>query len=68
MHLFYNMYESIYVEIMIMPRVKQEADFVLKEAENNFLTLWVNNSILAGVQYILIHKILPQHRPLSTGN
>ena len=24
-----------------------------------------NNSILAGVQYIFIHKILPQHRPLS---
>ena len=24
-----------------------------------------NNSILAGVQYIFIQKILPQHQPLS---
>ena len=24
-----------------------------------------NNSILAGVQYIFMHKILPQQRPLS---
>ena len=46
MHFFYNMYEmyeSIYVEIMIMPRVKKRGRFCFeksKEAENNFLTLW----------------------------
>ena len=39
----YEMYESIYVEIMIMPRVKRRPILFWKkskEAENNFLTLW----------------------------
>ena len=38
----YEMYESIYVEIMIMPRVKRRPIFFLKskEAKNNILTLW----------------------------
>ena len=43
MHLFYNMYEmyeSIYVEIMIMPRVKKEADFVLKKVRRPKIIFW----------------------------
>ena len=45
-HLFYNMYElyeSIYMEIMIMPRVKRKPILFwnkCKEAENIFCTLW----------------------------
>ena len=43
-HSFYNMYEmyeSIYVEIMIMPRVKGgQFCFEKSEAEKNFLTFW----------------------------
>ena len=30
-----------------------------------YLATSANNSILAGVQYIFIHKILPQHQQLS---
>ena len=48
-HLFYNMhemYESIYVEIMIMPRVNRFCFAKSKEAENNFLMLWASASLL----------------------
>ena len=36
----YEKYESIYVEIMIMPRVKKEADFVLKKVRRPKIIFW----------------------------
>ena len=54
-----TMYESIYVEIMIMPRVKKRGRFCFeksKEAENNFLTLWMRVCLVANSQIVTTQK------------
>ena len=56
MHLFHNMhekYESIYVEIMIIPRVKKEANFVLKKVRRPKIIFWRSGAL---PELMLVHN------------
>ena len=50
------MYESIYVEIMIIPRVKKEADFVLKKVRGPKIIFWRCDSHTAWRKLIFIEN------------
>ena len=45
-HNMYEMYESIYVEIMIMPKLKKEADFVLKKVRRPKIIFWRSGGLI----------------------
>ena len=51
------MYESIYVEIMIMLRVKKEADFSLKKVRRPKIIFWRSVQYSAFITRSIVSKI-----------